>query len=485
MKLESSDEGTRCALRDGRSILLTEGWKRHVRIADRLYLASGTTTIDRTTPFYLERRQAPDLCQIAIVAARRPRRNPQGVPTVALDVAGQENGIARVFLTSAQIRDYFFAPDRTQSWQNQPSWYDLLGVTEASTPTTLRLSFQVTQLELRLAGAAVAPLARGIQILLDPELRDSYRSLQSDPGFPVPFPPYTVGSLFASGERLGESFFVSRVLRFVPVIEAQTVRVPLRKLHFDGPFAIYRNTRRKLLVRLDGALLPLSWTEDWNEWAHLTQGSMEVTADFWRQTRFRRREDVFEPVTWQMPALATITVKYPADVARKFEQAHAFWERFSPHADRIALLRSRIEREPVEEREAHAWCVEQGLSASIDVRLVSWHPDYHEVFYRELASRARQIYLFRNEYVFVLEGMVITEIPQFGHAAYFFRPPGTSSQFLRAYTQTTRHRIRCDPSGSRKTLGYQGRLPHLHDTAAWLEKLQHWVSGKAVRRAFI
>lgn len=172
-------------------------------------------------------------------------------------------------------------------------------------------------------------------------------------------------------------------------------------------------------------------------------------------------------------------------VARKFEQAHAFWERFSPHADRIALLRSRIEREPVEEREAHAWCVEQGLSASIDVRLVSWHPDYHEVFYRELASRARQIYLFRNEYVFVLEGMVITEIPQFGHAAYFFRPPGTSSQFLRAYTQTTRHRIRCDPSGSRKTLGYQGRLPHLHDTAAWLEKLQHWVSGKAVRRAFI
>jgi len=105
VKLESSDEGTRCALRDGRSILLPEGWKRHVRIADRLYLASGTTTIDRTTSFYLERRQAPDLCQISIVAARRPKLNPRGVPTVALDVAGQEHGIARVFLTSAHIRD--------------------------------------------------------------------------------------------------------------------------------------------------------------------------------------------------------------------------------------------------------------------------------------------------------------------------------------------------------------------------------------------
>lgn len=380
---------------------------------------------------------------------------------------------------------YFFSPDRTQPWINQPSWYDILDVSETSTPTTLRLSFQVRQLEFRLAGAAVAQLARGFQILLDPELRDSYQSLQSDPGFPVPFPPYTVGSLFASGERRGGNFFVNRVLRFVPVIEAQTVRVPLRKLHFDGLFAVYRNSRRKILMRLDRGLLPLSWTEDWNEWAHFTQGSMEVTADFWRQTQLRRREDVFELVTWQMPALVRIAVKYPADVAHKFEQAHAFWERFRPHADRIALLRSRIEREPVEASEARAWCVEQGLSGPIDVRLVNWHPDYQEIYYRELASRARQIYLFRSEYVFVLEGMVITEIPQFGHAAYFFRPLGTLSQFLRAYTQTTRHRIRCDPSGSRKTLGYQGRLPHLHDTAAWLEKLQNWVSGKAVSRAFI
>lgn len=485
VKLEPSNEGIRCDLRDGRSVLLPVQWEGQVRIADRLYLASDFATIDRTTPFYLERRQGPDLCQIPVVAAKRPTRNRRGVPVIALDVAaGQENGIARVFLTSAQIRDYFFSPDRTQSWQNQPSWYDILGLSEAITPATLRLSCQVRRLELRLAGAdsgtPVAQLARGFQILMDPDQRADYRSLQGNPEYPVPFPPYTVGCLLATGQRRGESFFADRILRFVPVIEHRTVRVPLRKLRFEGPFAVYRNPRRKILMRLDSGVLPLSWMEGWNEWGHLTQGSMEVAGDFWQQTRFRRREDVYEPVIWQIPALSTVAVQCPVDLAAKFEQAHAFWERFRPHADQIGLLRSRIEREPVEAHEARAWCLEQGLSGTIDVRLVNWHPDYQEIYYRELASRARQIYLFRNEYLFVLEGMVMTEIPQFGHATYFFRPPGTLSQFLRAYVQTTRHRIRCDPTASRKTMGYRRRLPHLHDTAAWLRKLQEWI-GEACR----
>lgn len=476
VKVEPFGDRVRCELRDGRSVLLSSAWNQQIRIGDRLQVAPGIERIDRTTPFYLERRQAPDLCQISVVAAGRPKVNRQGIPIVSLDVARPENGISRVFLTSAQIRDYFFAPDRRQPWHTQPSWYDLLGVSKTSTPATVRLCYQLRQLDLRMAGAdsdaPFAQLARGFQILMDPELHDHYRALLDNAEYPVPFPLYTVGCLSAVGRRHQETFFVNRLLRFVPVIERRTVRVPLRKFRYLGPFAVYRNNRRKILIRLDAGVLPLSWTKNWNEWGHLTPGSIQVTADFWQQTRFRRRKGNLEPVVWRIPSISTLAVKSPTDLARKVEQARIFWERFRPHADKVALLRSRIEREPVEVREARQWCQDQGLPANIDVRLVNWHPDYEELYYRELASRAQQIYLFRNEYLFVLESVVVAEIPLAGHASYVFLPPGTLAQFLRAYAQTTRHEIRRDPAQSRKTLGYRRRLPHVQDSEAWLRKIQ-------------
>jgi hypothetical protein len=306
---------------------------------------------------------------------------------------------------------------------------------------------------------------------MDPELRDSYLALRADPEYLVPFPPYTVGCLLVSGVRREDHFFVEDLLQFVPVVETQTVHVPLRKLRYTGPFAVYRNTRRKILILLDGGVLPLSWTNEWNEWAHLTQGSIEVTGDFWRQTRFRQREGTLEPVPWHRPATSTLTVKSAGDLARKFEQAHTFWERFRPHADKVALLRSHMEREPVDMTEAWQWCRGQGLPESIDVRLVNWHPDYEESYYRELAARAQKIYLFRKEYLFVLDRAIVAEIPQIGHASYFFRPTVSLPQFLRCYAHTTRHHIRCHAEESRKTLGYAGRLPHSRDIQTWIRKL--------------
>jgi hypothetical protein len=476
VKLESLGDRVRCELRDGRSVLLPSAWAQHVRIADRLHVEEAVERIERTTPFYLERRQLPDLCQIAVVAAGRPKINRRGIPIVSLDVADRENGLARVFLSSAQIRDYFFAADRTQPWHTQSSWYELLGVSKSSTPPAIRLSCQMRQLELKMAGAhsgaPFAQLARGFQILMDPELRDHYLALLDNADYPVPFPPHTVGSLLAAGQRRQKNFLVDRLLRFVPLVKRKTVRVPLRKLRYFGSFATYRNSRRKILIRLDAGVLPLSWTKDWNEWAHLTHGSIQVTSDFWQQTKFRRREGSLEPVVWQIAAISTLAVKLPIDLTRKVEQARNFWERFRPHADKLALLRSRIECEPVAVSEAQQWCRDQELPAGIDVRRLNWYPDYEEHYYRELASRAEQIYLFRNEYLFVLQNAIVAEIPLAGHASYVFRPPGTLAQFLRAYAQTTRHEIRRDPATSRKKLGYRGRLPHVHDSETWLRSVQ-------------
>jgi len=228
-----------------------------------------------------------------------------------------------------------------------------------------------------------------LQILLDPDLHHHYHALLRDPEYPVPFPPFTVGSLLASGVQHPGSFIVDRIHRYVPTLEQRTVRVPLRALRFQGPFAVYRNSRRQLLIRLDRGVLPLAWTQDWNQWVHGTSGSIQVTAHFWQQTRFRRRGDQCERMIWQRPAVSTLAVRYPDDIADQFEQACVFWKRFGPYAEQVALLRARMEREPVEMKEARRWCEEQGPPAHIDVRFVNWHPDYQEFYFQELARRAQ------------------------------------------------------------------------------------------------
>jgi hypothetical protein len=80
----------------------------------------------------------------------------------------------------------------------------------------------------------------------------------------------------------------------------------------------------------------------------------------------------------------------------------AFWQRFHPHAEIIALLRARIEQEPVEAGQAVQWCVTHGVRGPIDARLINWEPDYEEPYYRELAAHSKRVYLFRNEYCFYL-----------------------------------------------------------------------------------
>jgi hypothetical protein len=115
--------------------------------------------------------------------------------------------------------------------------------------------------------------------------------------------------------------------------------------------------------------------------------------------------------------------------------------------------------------------------------MVNWEPDYAECFYRELAARARAVYLFRNEYLFVFDQTVISEIPQAGHASYIFRPNTSLDAFLRWYAQTTRHAIRTEPKNARTTLGYAGRIPHLKDLSVWIEKIARTLANPMTQRA--
>lgn len=486
--IKPSEEGVCCELRDGRVLSFSPEWRKQISVTHRLYVAEDVTKIDRTTALHLERDGRPDLAQIPIVAARRPKQNRNGRGFVMLDAPGAQHGIEKVLVTTTQIRDYFFAPDRSLRWTEQPSWFDVLGVRETSTPAEIRLAYRVRTLELKAGlrpstGLTQAQLARGLQILMDPELCREYRALRKDANHSVSFPPWTIGCLLASGETRGDLFVVHDLLRFVPQAEERSVRIALRRFRFEGPFVVYRNARKRMLIRFDAAVLPLQWTEDWNTWAHLTLGSTQVKATFWQQTRYRRVDSGFGATTWLQPFASTLTIQDAAFLASRFEAARGFWHRFHPRAEVVALLRAHIEQEPIEAGQAAQWCIARGVRAPIDARLINWEPDYDESYYRELAARAKAVYLFRHEYLFLFDDTIISEIPQAGHASYIFHPPKSLEAFLRQYARTTRHAIRSEPAAARKTLGYCGRVAHLKQPAAWIAKIEQTYASSITQRA--
>jgi hypothetical protein len=216
----------------------------------------------------------------------------------------------------------------------------------------------------------------------------------------------------------------------------------------------------------------MKWTEESNKWAHLALGSVTLEATFWQETRFRRTQQGFEAKHWRQPFQSTVQLCDPRLVTRRFEAARLFWEHFHPHADIVALLRGKLEQEPMELQRAADWCVSHGLRAPVDARWINWEPDYEEAYYRELAQRAKTVYLFRNEYLFVFEQTVISEIPQSGNATYIFHPSTALTTFLYGYAKTNRHAIRTDARTAKAALGYAGRIPHLKDISGWIAKVE-------------
>jgi len=484
----STEEGLRCELRDGRVIAFGPEWRGQISVTDRLYVADDVTVADRLTPLHLERGGRLDLAQIPITAAAPPKRDRHGRGFVMLDATAAQHGISKVLITAAHIRDYFYAPDRSARWAEQPSWFEVLEIRKNSTAAETRLAYRIRTLELKTKGSesnrsTQARLARGLQILLDPDLRRDYLRLLEDPDASVAFPPWTVGCLRALGQTKGELFLVNELVSFFPRSEERTVRLGLRRFQFKGSEAVYHDARKRILLRFDSSLLPMHWTAEWNTWAHLALGSVTVKAIFWQQTRFRRTESGFQPRIWSQPFQSTLTVQNPSSVASRFETARAFWEHFHPHAEIVALLRARLEQEAIEVQQAAEWCIHHGVRAPVDGLRINWEPDYEELYYRELAARAKAVYLFRNEYLFLFDRTMISEIPEPGHASYVFHPPSSLDVFLRNYARTTRHAIRSEPAIARKTLGYCGRIAHSKDMALWLSNIERTFASPTTERA--
>ncbi|HXY09776.1 MAG TPA: hypothetical protein VEI52_18175 [Terriglobales bacterium] len=112
------------------------------------------------------------------------------------------------------------------------------------------------------------------------------------------------------------------------------------------------------------------------------------------------------------------------------------------------------------------------IPADFDVAQISWRPDYDSFFYRQLSSRARHVCLFRGEYIFDLETVVVVETPRLGYATYVFAKPRSMAGFLALYTRITKEDIRLNRDNIGERLGFLGRVVHGANPRAWLKEIR-------------
>ena len=117
-------------------------------------------------------------------------------------------------------------------------------------------------------------------------------------------------------------------------------------------------------------------------------------------------------------------------------------------------------------------CAGLGIPGDFDVALINWKPDYDPFYYKQLCKRARRLYLFRSEYIFDLERVVVVETPQFGHATYLFSKPASMTEFLAIYGNVTKDDLRHNRGNAAEKLGLLARLVHGNRRRPWLKDLK-------------
>jgi hypothetical protein len=472
---------TECVFTDGTSILLSNFLASFIHPGEevRFPLALETAAVAaeihiRDTKQITGRRE---IFQAAIGYATQPRKDKRGTLFVLAQVVSPNLGISAIHLRCELLRDYFYAGNRHRALDCQPSFYELLRSSPKSSPAELRLGFRLRSLELHAASASsseLATLERAFNILGRPELRACYDALLADLAAPTVFPYGGFGCLLVAGDlsRDGTTFYASRILSFLPQQKTQYIRAPLRRFAFYNDHAVYQDSRGKLEVLVDQASVPLSWDSSWNQWKHLLAAKLNIRATFVQSGKYFQRNGEWQLVKWQTSVPSRTEIILPSTITEQISEARKTHHRFGQFAIALEEIRARVESAPMERGDLEKFCAALGMPGDFDVGLITWKPDYDAFYYQQLRRRARCFYLFRSEYIFDLEGAVVVETPQLGHATYLFSKPASLTEFLSTYSRFTKDEIRHNCNNAAERLGFLGRLIHGRNPRAWLKDLR-------------
>jgi hypothetical protein len=426
--------------------------------------------------------------QAPIGYVTQPKQDKRNQHFVSAEVQRGSLGINTVFLPCEVLRSYFYRLPQDNGLDH-PTLYEILRIPASASPSELRVAFKLCDLELKSAGvprSQQVALERSFNIVGQPELRACYDALLADPEAPAVFPYGGFGSLFVAGEpsRDGATFFARRILAFSPELRRRRFHVALRRCDFYDDRALCRDARRKLEFWLDPAALHTLWDRTWNQWKHLLGTKIEVEGTFVQSGKYRKRREKWELVTWETALPSRLEVKLPSDFQQQIEFAKTAYHRFGQYSRALDQIRLCLEHRAVERAELQRMCSALHIPGDFDVAQISWRPDYDPFFYRQLARRARRIYLFRDEYVFDVEKAVVVETPQLGHATYVFAKPRNPDTFLALYTKITKDDIRRNRNNAAERLGFLGCVIHGTNPRAWLKEVRKR-AGEAIDFATI
>ncbi len=467
-----------CGLSDSREIALSGLVGSNVGVGDELLLSATVDSAAANEEIYIHKptQSKADVYQVRVGYAVRPKQNKRGELFVRVQIVDAQLGINAVHIPCHAIRDYFFSANRSTPWSSQPSYYYLLHLPEDVRSHELRLGYRIRRIELRKRNASKVELAtieRAYNMLADPDLRTLYNELRRNPSVPVPFPYAGFGSLLVRGERAAENgvFFANRILAFLPERRSRKVPVPLRKLDYFDDYAILRDPKRKLEVLIDQQLLPIRWDPTWSQWRHLITSTVEISADFIHTGRYRKHGGEWKLVEWETALPSRTELEMPEDIEEEILKARRTHSRFGEYWKHIDHLRAHVQNIPAERGELQRLCWGLGLPADFDVAQITWRPDYDRFYHEELMKRARTMYVFREEYIFDLEKVIVVEVPQAGHATYVFEKPADIKGWVWRYAETTKQDIRLNRDNTAGSLGFVGRVVHGTSKTEWLREL--------------
>ena len=469
MGVRWKQQGTEYRLDDGTEICPTVPWGRLVQRGDALTPLSSDShdvLIERGRP-----RSIPQyfLCaSIGHVAATKHVEN------------GSICFLRAELLNATKLKSLWISADAIwkrfyQVDPNRPSetLYSLLGASESATPCELRLAWRVRTLEFELGEAeATNRVEQAFNVLARPEVRDCYDALRRDEQLPPLFPYGGFGSIIVEGKlsRDGQTFFADRILAYKPETRVRSVSLLLRGCEFLRDHVVCRDLRRRIEVWLDASLLPgVEWDVTWNHWKNWLRGRIHVDATFVRSGKFPLHERERVHRVWYTALPSRTRVWLSDNIASDIDRAKQIHALLGEHLDVVERIRSEVQRQPVEHVQIQDWLDRMGSSAHLRPQHINWRPDYDPYYFEQLRTRCRTWYLCREHYLFVLRNVVISEVPQLGHATYVFARPADLETFMRGYSQTTREGVRRNRDNIATQLGFIGRVIRSKKGKRWLQ----------------
>lgn len=483
---EPAGTQVRLILEDGTSVTVSRFLGSFIKVSDRIEFdpmaPDGPVEEVLTTQNNDHRQSSLYLAPLTYVT--QPKLDRRDEYFLRADVSEGRLGIKQLILPNGAVRDYFYFGNRRRPGFEEQTLYELLRVNSQTKTAGLRLALKIRRLELEAASSPrdqVQAVERAFNLLARPDLKSCYDALLLDRDAPALFPFGGIGSILVTGELSAarDTFFVRRIVSFLPVQRERRFRALLRRVEFFDGYAIYRDSRRKVEMILDPILLPVPFDPTWNQWRHLVGTKFGVEATFVRSGKYEFRAGEWHLRTWETGLPSRINVSLPADASADVSSAQQMHHRLGQFFDQIEEIRIRLSREPIERLDLTRTCDQLGMPSGFDVAQICWRADYERFYYDQLLKRCRKMFLFRDEFIFELENAMVVEIPQQGHATYVFSRPPNLDGWTRDYARAAREDIRNNRQNVAEKLGFVGRVNHGQDPRRWLRELRQRIGESA------